>query len=117
MVEMIVWDLLVFFGQNPSTKANARGIARRIGRQTQAVEKELDDLVYLGILKAHANGKGLRYRLAPVAGTQRAVTRFARFLIEAGWLAAVVVVPLFFNVYSSRVFEPDKLTTLRSIAL
>jgi tetratricopeptide (TPR) repeat protein len=38
-------------------------------------------------------------------------------LIEAGWLAAVVVVPLFFNIYSSRVFEPDKLTTLRSIAL
>jgi len=38
-------------------------------------------------------------------------------LIEAGWLAAVLVIPLFFNIYSSRVFEPDKLTTLRSIAL
>ncbi len=34
-----------------------------------------------------------------------------------GWLAAIVVVPLFFNIYSSRVFEPDKLTTLRSIAI
>jgi len=38
-------------------------------------------------------------------------------IIEAGWLAAVVVVPLFFNVYSSRVFEPDKVSLLRSIAL
>ncbi|MBN1583659.1 MAG: O-antigen ligase family protein [Anaerolineae bacterium] len=38
-------------------------------------------------------------------------------LIEAGWLAALVIVPLFFNVYSSRVFEPDKITTLRSIAV
>ena len=38
-------------------------------------------------------------------------------LIETGWLAALIVVPLFFNIYSSRVFEPDKLTTLRSIAL
>jgi tetratricopeptide (TPR) repeat protein len=38
-------------------------------------------------------------------------------IIEAGWLAAVVLVPLFFNVYSSRVFEPDKLTLLRTIAL
>jgi len=38
-------------------------------------------------------------------------------LIEMGWLAAIVVTPLFFNIYSSRVFEPDKLTTLRSIAL
>jgi tetratricopeptide (TPR) repeat protein len=37
--------------------------------------------------------------------------------IEAGWLAALIVAPLFFNIYSSRVFEPDKLTTVRSIAL
>ncbi len=38
-------------------------------------------------------------------------------VIEAGWLTAVVVVPLFFNIYSQRVFEPDKLSFLRSIAL
>ncbi len=38
-----------------------------------------------------------------------------RFL-EAGWLIGVTVTPVFFNVYSSRVFEPDKLTTLRSLA-
>jgi len=37
-------------------------------------------------------------------------------VIEAGWLVALIVVPLFFNVYSSRVFEPDKLALLRSIA-
>ncbi len=38
-------------------------------------------------------------------------------LLEAGWLLALIVTPLFFNVYSSRVFEPDKLSILRSIAL
>jgi len=38
-------------------------------------------------------------------------------VLEAGWLLAVVITPLFFNVYSSRVFEPDKLSILRSIAL
>jgi tetratricopeptide (TPR) repeat protein/MFS family permease len=38
-------------------------------------------------------------------------------VIEGGWIAAVVLVPLYFNVYSSRVFEPDKLTLLRSIAV
>jgi len=42
---------------------------------------------------------------------------FCDKIIEAGWLTAIIVVPLFFNVYSSRVFEPDKLTLLRSIAL
>jgi hypothetical protein len=34
---------------------------------------------------------------------------FCDKVIEAGWLAALVVVPLFFNIHSSRVFEPDKL--------
>jgi len=38
-------------------------------------------------------------------------------IIEAGWLLALIVVPLFFNVYSSRVFEPDKIAILRSIVL
>jgi len=42
---------------------------------------------------------------------------FCDKVVEAGWLVAIIVVPLFFNVYSSRVFEPDKLTLLRSIAL
>ncbi len=47
-------------------------------------------------------------------------TRFALFcdkLLEAGWLAALVVAPLFFDVYSSRVFEPDKISLVRSLAL
>ncbi len=38
-------------------------------------------------------------------------------VIEAGWLAALIVAPMFFNVFSSRVFEPDKISLLRSIAL
>ena len=41
---------------------------------------------------------------------------FCDRIIEAGWLVAVIAAPLFFNVYSSRVFEPDKLTLVRSIA-
>jgi tetratricopeptide (TPR) repeat protein len=48
---------------------------------------------------------------------QTKLSIFCDKVIEAGWLAAVIVVPLFFNVYSDRVFEPDKLTLLRSIAL
>lgn len=48
---------------------------------------------------------------------QTRLSVFCDRIIEAGWLAALVVVPLFFNVYSSRVFEPDKLTLLRSLVL
>ncbi len=42
---------------------------------------------------------------------------YADKLLEIGWLGAAVAVPLFFNVYSSRVFEPDKIALLRSIVL
>ena len=42
---------------------------------------------------------------------------FADRMMEAGWIAAIITTPLFFNVFSSRIFEPDKITLLRSIAL
>ncbi len=45
------------------------------------------------------------------------LSRFAEGLMEAAWLAAVVLTPLFFNIYSSRIFEPEKLALLRSLAL
>ncbi len=38
-------------------------------------------------------------------------------VIEASWMALVVVVPLFFNVYSHRSFEPDKIALMRPLAL
>lgn len=38
-------------------------------------------------------------------------------VIEAGWLAVIVLVPLWFNIYSARSFEPDKITLMRSIAI
>ncbi len=45
------------------------------------------------------------------------LTRYMEGIMEAAWLAAVVCIPLFFNVYSMRIFEPDKLTLLRSLGL
>lgn len=38
-------------------------------------------------------------------------------LIEGGWLAALVVTPLFFNLLSARTFEPDKAALLRALIL
>jgi len=45
------------------------------------------------------------------------LSRFCDGLIESLWLAAVIVVPLFFNVFSSRIFEPDKIAILRTLSL
>src|SRR3990172_6793493 len=45
------------------------------------------------------------------------LSRYCDRVIDAGWLLALILTPLFFNVYSSRVFEPDKIALLRSLAL
>lgn len=47
-------------------------------------------------------------------------TRLSSFLgrmIEGGWLAALIIVPILFNIYTERVFEEDKIPLMRSIAL
>ncbi len=48
---------------------------------------------------------------------QTRLSRICDAVIEAGWLAVLVVTPLFFNTLTSRVFEPDKIHLLRSIVL
>ena len=72
------WDLLSYFGQNPTTLTNALGLAREIGRNKNTVQKELDDLSFLGVLRASENGKGTMYELSRTPQTRRAVIRFSR---------------------------------------
>ena len=48
---------------------------------------------------------------------QTKLSRYCEGVIEAAWLAAVILVPIYFNIYSSRIFEPDKIALLRSLAL
>ncbi len=48
---------------------------------------------------------------------QTRLSVFCDQLIEAGWLAAIIVIPLYFNIYSALIFEMDKTCLLRSIAL
>lgn len=38
-------------------------------------------------------------------------------LLEMSWLLALILAPLFFNIHSDRVFEPDKITLIRSLAV
>jgi len=45
------------------------------------------------------------------------LTRTMNAVIEGCWLVAVAAIPLFFNVNSRRVFEPDKITVFRNIVI
>ena len=71
-------DLLIYFGQHPSLQLNTLEIAKRIGRATRSVQKELDDLVYLGILRVNRNAGNAHYGLTRTPATRRAVVRLAR---------------------------------------
>jgi tetratricopeptide (TPR) repeat protein len=48
---------------------------------------------------------------------QTRLATFAGRILESGWLAALIIVPLLFNVYTERVFEEDKIPLLRSISV
>ena len=45
------------------------------------------------------------------------MARLAQGVMEASWLLALIVAPLYFNVQSERVFEPDKIALVRWLAL
>ncbi|MBP1465926.1 hypothetical protein EYB53_009440 [Candidatus Chloroploca sp. M-50] len=45
------------------------------------------------------------------------VSRWAARIAEASWLLALSFIPLYFNLYSARHFEPDKIAVVRSLAL
>lgn len=72
------WDVLIYFGRNPTVREDAPSIARQIGRRLMVIEKELNDLVYLGILQARNRGNGTLYELARLPSTRRTVMRLAR---------------------------------------
>jgi tetratricopeptide (TPR) repeat protein len=48
---------------------------------------------------------------------QTTIALWCERIIEAGWLFALVFIPSYFNLLSSRHFEPDKATSLRGIVL
>ena len=48
---------------------------------------------------------------------QTTIALWCERIIEAGWLFALIFIPSYFNLLSSRHFEPDKATSLRAIVL
>lgn len=48
---------------------------------------------------------------------QKQLISWCERIIEGGWLLALTLIPIYFNLYSARHFEPDKATTLRSIVV
>lgn len=47
----IKWDLINFYQENPFSIHTARGLSRIIGRKTDQVFREIEELVVAGVLK------------------------------------------------------------------
>ncbi len=45
------------------------------------------------------------------------IVRYSDITMEIIWLLALVSIPIYFNIYTSRVFEPDKITLFRTLML
>lgn len=74
------WDLLLFFGQNPAIRSDANTIAERIGRAPSIVQKELDNLAYLGVLLVDRHQPNVLYALSECIPVRNTVLRMAHVL-------------------------------------
>ncbi len=74
----IKWDIVRFFHDNPHTTDTADNIARYIGRDPQALEKELGELVEAGVVQSSLVAGRLVYTLAKDQETRDLVSRFIR---------------------------------------
>lgn len=72
----IKWDLIIFFSENPNTTDTATNVARYIGRDVSAIERELDELVEAGVLQRERAGELIVYSLTADEQIRQRVKRF-----------------------------------------
>lgn len=72
----IKWDLVRFFHENPHTTDTVDNIARYAGRNSTAVEPELEELVASGIMQKSTMGNTPIYSLRANEDMQALVDKF-----------------------------------------
>lgn len=76
IVSFIGWDIVVFFAHNRGVNDTAEGIARRLGRKTEEVEKELEYLNKISFLTSKKTGNALTYSLTPTKENEKFLDEF-----------------------------------------
>jgi hypothetical protein len=78
--DLIKWDLISFFAQNPDVYDTAGNVAHHIGRSLRVVRSELSDLAMLGILEWDSLNGDHIYQLTHRPDLRRLALKFARHL-------------------------------------
>lgn len=87
---LLTWDLLVFFHRNPDAVLDAEGLATRLGRRSDELQGETDELCRDGILQCA--GRLVRYR--PDPETREAIASFVNACQERGRRLALIALVL-----------------------
>ena len=78
--DLLRWDLISFFAQNPDLYDTADNVARSVGRDPRVVRSELGDLVILGILEWDNQHGDHMYQLTQHPDLRRLALKFANHL-------------------------------------
>lgn len=78
--DLLKWDLISFFAQNPDLCGTAENVARKVGRDPRVVRSELGDLVILEVLEWGNVDGSQTYQLTQRPHLRRLALKFARHL-------------------------------------
>lgn len=71
------WDIVAFFGGNPNGQITAEAVAQQVSVPPTTVNRELDELVVLGLLEPKQVNGALAYCLTGYEPLRQAALRFA----------------------------------------
>lgn len=78
--DLLKWDIISFFAQNPDLHDTADNVARRLGRNPRVVRSELGDLVLLGVLEIDQLDGDHIYQLTRGSDLRQQALKFAGHL-------------------------------------
>jgi len=81
--DLLKWDLITLFAQNPNLSGTAENVARSVGRDPRVVRSELGDLVMLEVLEWANMDGNQTYQLTRRPDLRRLALKFARHLDDS----------------------------------
>lgn len=78
--DLLKWDILTFFGQNPNVRASVSKIAKSVGRSVSSIRPELGDLTLVGIVEqiSSENQEEALFQLTQSSQFRRLAIKFAQ---------------------------------------
>ncbi|MFQ5613575.1 MAG: hypothetical protein ACE5H9_15735 [Anaerolineae bacterium] len=80
VVNLLKWDLVTYFAQNPDNESTAQDVARAIGRSPYVVRSELGDLALLGVLERSSSRGEPGYNLTSDPYLRGLAFKFADYM-------------------------------------